>query len=179
MQDPDFRQWWAAHHVASKGAGTKTLHHPVAGDLTLDWDILTCATDPDQQLIICTAEPGTPSHERLRILGRRLCRTADTVRRQALSLTASRCTGHVRDDCLLSRTWGSDDHGRAGDLGVSIRRGRQVREDPRRVPSRIDRGSPPTCLFPVPARSCSPLPSADGSSSCPTLVPRRSSRSSA
>ncbi|MFD7119922.1 helix-turn-helix domain-containing protein [Streptomyces sp. NPDC059922] len=68
VQDPQFRQWWAAHHVATLSVGTKTLHHPVAGDLTLDWDTLTASTDPDQQLVIWTAEAGTPSHDGLRIL---------------------------------------------------------------------------------------------------------------
>ncbi|WP_328906348.1 helix-turn-helix transcriptional regulator [Streptomyces sp. NBC_00234] len=68
VQDPDFRRWWAAHHVATLGVGTKTLHHPVAGDLTLDWDTLTASTDPDQQLVVWTAEAGTPSHDGLRIL---------------------------------------------------------------------------------------------------------------
>ncbi|MEV6420818.1 helix-turn-helix transcriptional regulator [Streptomyces sp. NPDC051662] len=68
VQDPRFRQWWAAHHVATLSVGTKRLHHPVAGDLTLDWDTLTASTDPDQQLVIWTAEPGTPSHDGLRIL---------------------------------------------------------------------------------------------------------------
>ena len=68
VQDPDFRQWWAAHHVATPGVGTKTLHHPVAGDLTLDRDTLTAGTDPDQQLVIWTAEPAGPSHDGLRIL---------------------------------------------------------------------------------------------------------------
>ena len=48
--------------------GAKLLHHPVVGDLALDWSTLTCATDPDQQLITLTAEPGTPSHDGLRIL---------------------------------------------------------------------------------------------------------------
>lgn len=47
---------------------TKTYHHPVAGELTLDWDTLTASTDPDQQLVVLTAEPGTPSHDALRIL---------------------------------------------------------------------------------------------------------------
>jgi hypothetical protein len=41
---------------------------PVAGELTLEWDTLTCTTDPDQQLVIWTAESGTPSHEGLRFL---------------------------------------------------------------------------------------------------------------
>ncbi|MFF4230852.1 hypothetical protein [Streptomyces sp. NPDC001820] len=74
VQDPHFRQWWAAHHVATLGVGTKMLHHPVAGDLTLDWDTLTASTDPDQQLVIWTAEPGTPLPRRPahpRLLGRR------------------------------------------------------------------------------------------------------------
>ncbi|MFE6037333.1 helix-turn-helix domain-containing protein [Streptomyces sp. NPDC056452] len=68
VQDPDFRQWWAAHQVATLSVGTKVLHHPVAGELSLDWDTLTATTDPDQQLVVWTAEPGTPSHDGLRIL---------------------------------------------------------------------------------------------------------------
>lgn len=68
VQDSQFRQWWAAHHVAGGRFDTKTLHHPVAGDLTLDWDTLSCADDPDQQLVAWTAEPGSPSHDGLRIL---------------------------------------------------------------------------------------------------------------
>lgn len=71
VQDPQFRQWWAAHHVTSRGVGTKELHHPVAGTLSLDWDTLTASTDPDQQLIVWTAEPGTPSYEGLRFLASR------------------------------------------------------------------------------------------------------------
>ncbi|MDA3644259.1 helix-turn-helix transcriptional regulator [Saccharopolyspora indica] len=68
VQDDQFRQWWGAHHVASRSVGSKTMHHPVVGDLTLDWNALTCTTDPDQQLITWTAEPGSPSHDALRIL---------------------------------------------------------------------------------------------------------------
>ena len=69
VRDPLFRQWWAAHDVASRGTGVKKLHHPVVGDLTLDWDTLTCAIDPDQQIIVWTAEAGTPSYDALRLLG--------------------------------------------------------------------------------------------------------------
>lgn len=68
VQDPDFRQWWAAHHVAHRAFGTKTIRHPIAGELTLDWESLTSAADSDQQLVLWTAEPGTPSHEGLRFL---------------------------------------------------------------------------------------------------------------
>ncbi|SDN22596.1 helix-turn-helix domain-containing protein [Streptomyces wuyuanensis] len=68
VQDADFRRWWGAHRVAVRGMGTKVFRHPLAGDLTLDWDTLVCSTDPDQQLVTWTAEPGTRSHDGLRIL---------------------------------------------------------------------------------------------------------------
>ncbi|MEO6089310.1 MAG: helix-turn-helix transcriptional regulator [Umezawaea sp.] len=67
-QDADFRAWWHGQHVEGKGQGTKRFHHPVVGDLTLDWDALICDTAPDQCVIVLTAEPGTPSHDALRIL---------------------------------------------------------------------------------------------------------------
>ncbi|MFC9123113.1 hypothetical protein ACFTXO_25505 [Streptomyces sp. NPDC057067] len=56
------------HHIATRSRGSKILHHPVAGELTFDCDALTCTTDPDQQLVVRTAEPGIPSHDGLRIL---------------------------------------------------------------------------------------------------------------
>lgn len=68
VQDPQFRKWWAAHQVAQNASGTKHYHHPLVGDLTLDWDAFTCPTDPDQQIVFHSAEPGSPSDERLRIL---------------------------------------------------------------------------------------------------------------
>ena len=68
LQDDNFRQWWAAHHVGGQRIGKKNLRHPVVGALSLDWDTLTCASDPGQQLVTWTAEPGTPDHDRLSIL---------------------------------------------------------------------------------------------------------------
>ncbi|MFJ3640198.1 helix-turn-helix domain-containing protein [Streptomyces sp. NPDC090108] len=68
VKDPQFRQWWAGHHVAHRAFGTKTMRHPVAGELVLDWETLGSAADPDQQLTVWTAEAGTPSYEGLRFL---------------------------------------------------------------------------------------------------------------
>jgi transcriptional regulator with XRE-family HTH domain len=68
VQDAQFRQWWADHQVATRGTGTKRLHHPVVGDLTLDWNAVTWAANPDLQMIVWTAEPSTPSHDGLRLL---------------------------------------------------------------------------------------------------------------
>jgi transcriptional regulator with XRE-family HTH domain len=66
--DEDFRQWWALHDVAYKTFGTKQFHHAVAGDLTLDWQILTCPHDPDQSIMVMTAPSGSPSQQALRFL---------------------------------------------------------------------------------------------------------------
>jgi transcriptional regulator with XRE-family HTH domain len=68
MQDADFRTWWAAHHVTGTSRGTKHYRHQVAGDLVLDCDIWTSPGQPDQRLMILTAEPGSPSYDALRIL---------------------------------------------------------------------------------------------------------------
>ena len=67
-RDGQFRQWWAAHDVALRTAGSKRLRHPVVGDLTLDWHTLACTAEPDQHIIVWTAPPGSPSHDGLRLL---------------------------------------------------------------------------------------------------------------
>src|SRR5216110_535935 len=68
ISDEQFRQWWAGTHVAVKRRGTRTYNHPVVGEMTLDWDPLTSDADPDQQLIVYTAEPGSRSEQALREL---------------------------------------------------------------------------------------------------------------
>ena len=68
IQDAQFRHWWAAHNVAIRDTGTKHLRHPIVGDLHLDWNAVTWAADPDLQIIVWTAEPGTASHDALLML---------------------------------------------------------------------------------------------------------------
>lgn len=63
-----FRTLWAAHNVRTHGTGTKRFHHPVVGDLTLVYEELAITAEPGQVLLIYTAEPGSPSAERLRLL---------------------------------------------------------------------------------------------------------------
>ncbi|MDT0321921.1 helix-turn-helix transcriptional regulator [Streptomyces millisiae] len=67
-QDEQFRRWWGAHDVAVRDTGNKHLRHPVVGSLYLDWNAVTWAADPDLQIIVWTAEPGTPTHDSLRVL---------------------------------------------------------------------------------------------------------------
>jgi len=63
-----FRTLWAAHNVRTHGTGTKRFRHPVVGDLTLVYEELAITAEPGQVLLIYTAEPGSPSAERLRLL---------------------------------------------------------------------------------------------------------------
>lgn len=63
-----FRQLWGSHDVRTHGSGTKRFHHPVVGELTLAYEELTITADPGCILMIYTAEPGSPSAERLRLL---------------------------------------------------------------------------------------------------------------
>ncbi|MGH3029429.1 MAG: hypothetical protein ACRDNE_01435 [Gaiellaceae bacterium] len=51
-----------------KRRGTRTYNHPVVGEITLDWDALSSDAEPDQQLVIYTAEPGSRSEQALREL---------------------------------------------------------------------------------------------------------------
>jgi transcriptional regulator with XRE-family HTH domain len=67
-RDEQFRQWWAGTRVAVKRRGTRTYNHPIVGEITLDWDPLTSDADPDQQLIIFTAESGSRSEQALQEL---------------------------------------------------------------------------------------------------------------
>jgi hypothetical protein len=68
LRDQDFRRWWAEHEVYNHSYGSKRLHHPLVGPLTLDYEALTVTDDPEQTLALHTAEPGSPSEEALRLL---------------------------------------------------------------------------------------------------------------
>lgn len=63
-----FRRWWAAHEVRYHRTGHKRLHHPVVGDLGLDYEVMELAADSGLQLGVYSAEPGSRSAEALDLL---------------------------------------------------------------------------------------------------------------
>ncbi|MET4541760.1 transcriptional regulator with XRE-family HTH domain [Arthrobacter bambusae] len=63
-----FRQWWAGHRVATRSAGAVRLHHPVVGDLELNFETLSLPDDPDQLLRVYSAKAGSPSLDALTLL---------------------------------------------------------------------------------------------------------------
>jgi transcriptional regulator with XRE-family HTH domain len=68
-QSDAFRTRWAAHNVRIHNTAVKHLHHPVVGDLTLDYESLNLAADPGLVLATYTAEPASRSQEALNLLG--------------------------------------------------------------------------------------------------------------
>jgi transcriptional regulator with XRE-family HTH domain len=64
---PDFARLWERHDVQAAPMLTKTFHHPVVGEITVDCDALTL-TDRDQHLVLYTAQPGSHGAEALAFL---------------------------------------------------------------------------------------------------------------
>ncbi|WP_269857531.1 helix-turn-helix transcriptional regulator [Streptomyces sp. RPT161] len=63
----EFRQIWETRPVHAPGHRTKILNHPEAGQLRLNCDVLFVPED-DQEVVLITADPGTPSAQALRTL---------------------------------------------------------------------------------------------------------------
>lgn len=74
-----FRRLWGAHDVRILGTGTKRFHHPEVGELILAHEELAVTAEPGLMLIVYTAEPGSASAERLRLLGSLATEPASTT----------------------------------------------------------------------------------------------------
>jgi hypothetical protein len=68
VKSEEFRHWWANHNVRERSHGTKRYHHPLVGDLTVDYECVTLPGDVDQVLCVYTAEEGSASETALRLL---------------------------------------------------------------------------------------------------------------
>ncbi|MGW5611495.1 helix-turn-helix transcriptional regulator [Streptomyces sp. NPDC003753] len=65
----EFRQIWATRPIYAPGHRTKTLHHPQTGTLRLNCDVLLVPED-DQEVVLITADPGSPTARTLHRLAR-------------------------------------------------------------------------------------------------------------
>ncbi|WP_101950703.1 helix-turn-helix transcriptional regulator [Mycobacterium sp. 3519A] len=68
VKSQEFRRWWADHNVRERTNGIKRYHHPVVGDLTVNYESVAVLGDPDQTLCIYTADAGSPSETALQLL---------------------------------------------------------------------------------------------------------------
>jgi transcriptional regulator with XRE-family HTH domain len=64
----EFRVLWAAHDVRLHRTGVKHFRHPAVGLLDLMFEAMALEADEGLTLTAYTAEPGTPSHDGLRLL---------------------------------------------------------------------------------------------------------------
>ena len=66
--DVDVARWWSDHAVRDYASVAKRIRHPAAGDLWFDIEIVTAPQDPDQRLVVYTAEPDSPTARLLPLL---------------------------------------------------------------------------------------------------------------
>ncbi|MFD6060498.1 helix-turn-helix transcriptional regulator [Rhodococcus wratislaviensis] len=64
-----FRHRWAAHIVRHHRGGIKRIHHPAVGDLEFSYEAMDLPANPEWFMFAYTAEPGSPTEERLKLLG--------------------------------------------------------------------------------------------------------------
>lgn len=64
-----FRVRWSAHNVRHHRAGVKRINHPDVGDLELAYEAMDLPANPDWFMFAYTTEPGSPTEDRLRLLG--------------------------------------------------------------------------------------------------------------
>ncbi|MDQ0381318.1 helix-turn-helix domain-containing protein [Amycolatopsis thermophila] len=65
----DFARLWRDHPVRDCLHTVRRYRHPLVGELELNEEILRLPDDPGQRLIISAAQAGTPSADRLALLG--------------------------------------------------------------------------------------------------------------
>jgi transcriptional regulator with XRE-family HTH domain len=63
-----FRVHWGRHDVRFHQTGSKRLHHPLVGELTLSYETMTLDADDGLRLALYTAEAGSPSQQALDLL---------------------------------------------------------------------------------------------------------------
>ena len=64
----EFRTWWAAHNVRYHQTGSKRIHHPVVGDLELDYEVMELAADAGLTMSVYSAEPDSRSRQAVDLL---------------------------------------------------------------------------------------------------------------
>ncbi|MBD8468084.1 helix-turn-helix domain-containing protein [Plantibacter sp. CFBP 8798] len=82
-----FRTLWGAHNVRTHGTGTKRFNHPIVGEMTFAYEELAITADPGHVVLVYTAEPGSPSAERLQLLANWAASQREAEQRDAAAVT--------------------------------------------------------------------------------------------
>jgi hypothetical protein len=85
-----FRTLWTSHDVREHRTGLKRIHHPVVGDLDLNYQGMNLTADRGLLLLAYTAEPGSPIARKTTTA----CELGRDYRRSRKRITrADRCNG--------------------------------------------------------------------------------------
>ncbi|MDR6868346.1 transcriptional regulator with XRE-family HTH domain [Microbacterium resistens] len=68
VNSPEFAALWAGHAVRLCTSGSRSLHHPEVGELTLGYEVLHLPEGDGQRILAYAAEPGSVSSSGLRLL---------------------------------------------------------------------------------------------------------------
>ena len=68
VSDPQVALWWEDNAVRDYASVAKRIQHPDAGELQFDVEIVAAPHNPDQRLVIYTAQPDSPTAHMLPIL---------------------------------------------------------------------------------------------------------------
>ena len=63
-----FRTRWAAHNVRLHRTGRKHFHHPVVGDMHLNFEVMELPADPGLSLLAFSADAGSRDDDALHLL---------------------------------------------------------------------------------------------------------------
>jgi len=63
-----FRERWASRDVLYHRSGLKRLHHPIVGDLDLNYESMELPSEPGLVMNVYTAPAGSPTADALRVL---------------------------------------------------------------------------------------------------------------
>ncbi|MFD9741700.1 helix-turn-helix transcriptional regulator [Umezawaea sp. NPDC059074] len=64
----EFARYWADYRVFRHTHGSKRFYHEAVGVMAINYETLVPPTDPGMSLILYTADTGSPSEEKLKIL---------------------------------------------------------------------------------------------------------------
>jgi hypothetical protein len=67
-QSPDFARLWEERPAAVHASASKAIEHPVAGDITLECDVLR-VEGSDLRIVVYSAAPGSADAEAISRLG--------------------------------------------------------------------------------------------------------------
>ena len=75
-----FRTRWAAHNVRLHRTGRKHFHHPVVGDMHLNFEVMELRADPGLSLLAFSADAGSRDDDALRLLANWAATTTPLMR---------------------------------------------------------------------------------------------------